>query len=101
MKIEKIKKGKSVFRLDFTWSSYIGFKGLKCQNTVPTPNVMEKPQNREIIAYKTEFEAKKAKLFFKLIKFISNVKEFDKLHQILHKIQTENELNNFKLEYNL
>ena len=101
LKIEKIKKGKSVFRLDFTWSSYIGFKGLKRKNEVVTPIAIEKTQNREIRAYKTEFETKKGKLFLKLIKFISNLKEFDKLHQILHKIQTEDELNNFKLEYNL
>lgn len=101
LKIEKIKKGKSVFRLDFTWSSYIGFKGLKCQNRSKTPTKGEKPQNSEIRAFRTEFETKKAKLFLKLIKFISNIKEFDNLHHILHKIQTEDELNNFKLEYNL
>ena len=101
LKIEKIKKGKSVFRLDFTWSSYIGFKSLKCQNGSTTPIADKKSQNREIRAYKTDFETKKAKLFLKLIKFISNLKEFDNLHQILHKIQTEDELNNFKLEYNL
>jgi len=101
LKIEKIKKGKSVFRLDFTWSSYIGFKSLESQNDVVIPIMMGKAQNREIRGHKTEFETKKARLFLKLIKFFSNIKEFDKLHQILHKIQTEDELNDFKLEYNL
>lgn len=60
-----------------------------------------KAQTREIRGHITEFETKKGKLFPRLVKFISNLKEFDKLHQILHGIQTEDELNNFKLEYNL
>lgn len=101
LKIEKIKKGKSVYRLDFKWSSYIDFKSSKCRNDVLIPVIVEKSKNNENRGYKTEFETKKAKLFSKLVKFISNLKEFDKLNQILHKIQTEDELNNFKLEYNL
>lgn len=101
LKIEKIKKGRSVFRLDFTWSSYIGFKSLRKQNDVSLRPIEKKAQNREIRAYKTEFETKKIKLFPRLVKFISDFKEFEKLHKILHTITTENELNSFKLEYNL
>ena len=101
LKIEKIKKGKSVYRLDFTWSSYIGFKGLNHRNDVTTPIIVEKSQNGKIRGYKTEFETKKIKLFPRLVKFISDFKEFEKLHKILHTISTEDELTNFKLEYNL
>jgi Trp operon repressor len=65
------------------------------------PVIKKETKNREIRGYITEFEIDKGKLFLKLIKFISNLKEFDKLHQILHTITTKDELNNFKLKYNL
>jgi len=49
----------------------------------------------------TDFELKKRKIFPKLLRFISDFKKFETLHKLLESISTENELNNFKLKYNL
>ena len=74
LKIKKIKRGRSIFRLDFIWSYYIDFKGIKNKNHSLTPTTPEKHQNKEIRQAMTDFELKKRKIFPKLLKFISDFK---------------------------
>jgi plasmid replication initiation protein len=101
LKIEKLKKGKFIEKLKFTWASNIQYRTSKCESKVNTHNPSRKIKNSQIRPSLSDFELAKQKLYPKLIKFISDFENFTKLNNLLHQVTTPKELDNFKLKYNL
>ena len=101
LKITKMKRGKLIDKLKFTWTSNIQYKSSNPQSKVYTPNTTTKANNSQIRPSLSDFELSKQKLYPKLIKYLSDFKKFTKLHELLELVTTQEELNNFKLKYSL
>jgi plasmid replication initiation protein len=101
LKITKLKKGRYIDKLKFTWTSYFRSNSFSCSCHMNTQKVSITPKNKKLDCEISEFESIKQKLYPKLIKFISDLPKFQKLNDILKKISTQEDLNNFKLKYGI